>query len=67
MSRRKIKMARKIKGKTALKRKMKSLERENTVHPCMNQIVTVTKIHHQRTQILTMTHLRIVKGRNVPG
>ena len=67
MSRRKIKMARKIKGKTPLKRKMKSLERENTVHPCMNQIVTVTKIHHQRTQILTMTHLRIVKGRNVPG
>ena len=29
-------MARKIKGKTLLKRKTKGLERENTVHPRMN-------------------------------
>ena len=39
MTRRKIKMAKKIKGK--------SLERENKVHPRMNQIVIVMKIDHQ--------------------
>ena len=33
--------------------KIKGLERENTVHPRMNQIVIVRKIHHQRTQTLT--------------
>ena len=33
MSRQKIKVARKIKSKTLLKRKIKGLERENTVHP----------------------------------
>ena len=49
-------MARKIKGKTLLKRTIKGLERENKVHPRMNQIVMLTKIRHQRTQILTMAH-----------
>ena len=43
-------MARKIKGKTLLKRKIKGLERENTVNPRMNKIVIVMMIH-QRTQI----------------
>ena len=48
---RKIKMARKIKCKkerSLLKRKIKGLERENTVHPRMKQIMIVTEIHHQR-------------------
>ena len=49
-------MSRKIKGKTLVKRKIKGLERENTVHRLMSQIVIVTKIHHQWTQILTMAH-----------
>ena len=43
-------MVREIKRKTLLKRKIKGQERENTVHPQMNQIVIVTKIH-QRAQI----------------
>ena len=48
-------MTRKIKGKYLLERKIKEdLETENTIHPQMHQIVIVTKIHHQRTQILTM-------------
>ena len=47
MTRRKIKMAKKLKGKSLLKRKTKGLERENTVHPRMNQIVIVMKIDHQ--------------------
>ena len=51
MSRQKIKMARKMKGKILLKRKIKALERENTIRPWMNQILIVTKIHHQRTHI----------------
>ena len=39
-------MARKIKAKTLLKRKIKDVERENTVHPSwMNLIMIVTKIH----------------------
>ena len=67
MTRRKIKMAKKIKGKSLLKRKTKGLERENTVHPRMNQIVIVRKVYHQRNQILTTAHLRIFKGGNVPG
>ena len=54
--RRKIKIAKKIKGKSLLKRKTKGLERENTVHPRMNQIVMVMNIHHQRTKVLTMAH-----------
>ena len=54
MSRRSIKIARKIKGKTLLKRTSNGLERENKVYPRMNQIAIVRKIHHQRTQILTM-------------
>ena len=49
-------MARKIKGKTLLKRKIEGLERENKVHLRMNQIVIVTKIHYERKQILTMVH-----------
>ena len=54
MSRRSIKIARKIKSKTLLKRTAKGLERENKFHPRMNQIAIVRKIRHQRTQILTM-------------
>ena len=56
MSRRKIKTARKIKGKALLKRKKKDLERENIVHSWVNQIVIVRKTQHQRTQIWTMVH-----------
>ena len=41
-------MARKIKVKTLLKRKIEGLDRENKVHPQMNQIVIVTKIHYER-------------------
>ena len=55
MSRQKIKLTRKIKGKYLLERKIKEdLETENTINSQMHQIVIVTKIHHQRTQILTM-------------
>ena len=61
MSRQRIEMARKIKGKTVLKGKVKGLGRENTVHPQMNQIVIVTNIH-QRIQILTMVHHQNVSG-----
>ena len=61
-------MARKIKGKTFLKRKIKGLERENTVHPGINQIVIKTKVHHQKTQILITgrlwTHLDHLKKDN---
>ena len=55
MSRRKIKMVRKIKCKTLIKREIKGLDRENIVHPGMNQIVIV-KINHQRTHMLTLAH-----------
>ena len=48
MLKQKIKMARTIKG-------IEDLERRNTVHPQMNQIVIVTKIH-QKTHILSMTY-----------
>ena len=65
-SRRKIKIARKIKGKTLLKRKIKGLERENTVHPRMNQIVIVRKIHHQRTQMSTMAHHQNFQRKKCP-
>ena len=44
-----------------LKRKVKGLGRENTVHPQMNLIVIVTNIH-QRIQILTMVHHQNVSG-----
>ena len=44
MSRPKIKLARKMKDKTLLKRKIKGLEKENTVSPRMNQMMIVTKI-----------------------
>ena len=48
-------MTKKIKGKSLLERKIKEdLETENTIHPQMYQTVIVTKIHYQRTQILTM-------------
>ena len=66
MSKLKIRIARKIKGKTLLKRKIKRLEKENTVHPRMKQIVIVTKIHHQRTQILTMTHHQNLQKKKCP-
>ena len=66
MSKRKIKIARKAKGKTLLKRKIKGLERENTVQPWMNQIVIVRKIHHQRTHILTMTHNQTLQKKKCP-
>ena len=46
----------KNKRKESPKKNIKGLERENTVHPRMNQIVIVTKIHPQRTQILTVAH-----------
>ena len=59
-------MARKIKGKTLLKRKIKGLERENTVHHWMNQIVIKTEIHHQRTQILTMAHHQNLQRKKCP-
>ena len=42
VSRRKIKLARKIKGKILLK---KGLERKNTVHPQINQMLIVITIH----------------------
>ena len=61
MSRQRIEMARKVKGKTVLKRKVKGLGRENTVHPQMNLIVIVANIH-QRIQILTMVHHQNVSG-----
>ena len=59
-------MARKIKGKTLLKRKIRSLERENTVHPQMNQTVILTKIHHQRTHILTVAHYQDLQKKKCP-
>ena len=62
-------MARKIKCKkerSLLKRKIKGLERENTVHPRMNQIVIVRKIHHQRTDILTMAYHQNLQRKKCP-
>ena len=58
-------MARKTKSKTLLKRKVKGLGRENTVHPHINQIVIVTKIH-QRTQTLAMDHHQNLQRRRCP-
>ena len=66
MSKQKIKMARKIKGKTLLKRKTKSLERENIVHPQINQTLILTKIHHQRTHILTVAHHQNLQKKKCP-
>ena len=66
MSRQKITMTRKIKGKTLLKRKIKGLERENTVDPRMNQIVIVRKIHHQRPQILTIAYHQNLQKKKCP-
>ena len=66
MSRQKIKIARKIKGKTLLKRKIKGLERENIVYPGMNQIVIVREIHQQRTQILTMAYHQNLQRKKCP-
>ena len=40
-----IKMARKTKGKTLLKRKLKDLKRKDAAPRQMNQLVTVTEIH----------------------
>ena len=48
------------------KKKKRGLERENTLHPRMNQIVIVTKIYHQRTQILTMTHHQNLQRKKCP-
>ena len=67
MTRRKIKMAKKMKGKSLLKRKTKGLERENTVHPRMNQIVIVMKIDHQGLRYWQWLIIRIFKGRNILG
>ena len=47
------------------KKKDKDLERENTVHPWMNQIVIVTKIH-QMTQILTIVHHQNLQRKMCP-
>ena len=56
----------KIKGKTLLKIKIKGLERENTVHPRMNQVVIVRKIHHQRTHILTIAYHQNLQRKKYP-
>ena len=56
MLRRKSKYEQKNKRRDSLKMKGKDLERENTFRGWMNQIVIVTKMHHQRIQILTMPH-----------
>ena len=58
-------MARKMKGKTLLKRKITGQERKNVVHLRMNQIVIVTKIH-QKTQILTMAHHQNLQEKKCP-
>ena len=54
-------MATNIKQKTLLKRKMKGLERESTVH---SQFM-VTKIHHT-TQILMMAHQQNLQNKKYP-
>ena len=50
----KYKDSQKNKRQDSPKRTSNGLERENKVYPRMNQIAIVRKIHHQRTQILTM-------------
>ena len=48
-------MTKKNKRQVSPRKKDKGdLETENTIHPQMYQTVIVTKIHYQRTQILTM-------------